>query len=98
VSFTSGVYAGIHIFAHLDAREVARADRLHLGFSVVVEPGDDGQAFRVVRLEDLPQFRAKTRPYSLLMSKPSGRINVNEYSFDAYRVLENQKIGSGDRS
>ena len=90
VSCTSTLYAGIHVIAHLDAREVARGDKVHPAFSIVAEPGEKGQPFRSVSLSDLPRFRESGGAYSLLMSKPSNRINVNGYTHLSYRVIENQ--------
>lgn len=90
VSCTSTLYAGIHVIAYLDAREVARGDRVHPAFSVVVEPGEKGQPFRSVSLSDLPRLRQSGGAYSLLMSKASGRIDVNDYTYLSYRVLDNQ--------
>jgi hypothetical protein len=90
VSCTSTLVAGIFVIARLDEREVARGDQVHLGFSILVEPGEKGQPFRKVSLFDLPWFRESGGTYSLLMSKPSGRIDVNDYTHLSYRVLENQ--------
>jgi len=102
VSCTSALIPLSRVIAHMDDREVARGDSVHSGFSVVVEPGDDGKAFRLVCLSDLPQFRAKAGAYSLLMSKPSGSIDVNGYTQVSYRVVENrssvQVIEVEDRS
>ena len=89
VSCTSTLFAGIFVIAHLDAREVARGDQVHPGFLIVVEPGEKGQPFRSVPLSDLPWYR-ESGAYSFLMSKPSGRIDVNDYTHLSYRVLENQ--------
>jgi len=73
VSCTSTLFAGIFVIAHLDAREVARGDQVHPGFLIVVEPGENGQPFRSVRLSDLPWIHARIREssgaYSFLMSK-----------------------------
>lgn len=90
VSCTSTLYTGIHVIAHLDAREVGRGDRVHPIFSMVVEPGDKGEPFRSVPLSDFQRCREAGKAYSLLMSKPSGRIEVNDYTYVSYRVLENQ--------
>jgi len=90
VSCASTLTAGIFVIAHLDAREVARGDQVHPGFLIVVEPGEKGQPFRSVRLSDLPRFRESGGAYSLLMSKPSGRIDINDYTHLSYRVIENQ--------
>ncbi len=90
VSCTTTLVAGIFVIAHLDAREVARGDQVHPGFLFVVEPGENGQPFRSVRLSDLPRLRESGGVYSFLMSKPSGRIDINDYTHLSYRVLENQ--------
>ena len=90
VSCTTTLYAGIHVIAHMDARDVARGDQVHSIFSIVVEPGDKGAPFRSVPLSEFPRLREIGNAYSLLMSKPSGRIDVNEYTHVSYRVLENQ--------
>jgi hypothetical protein len=90
VSCTSTLFAGIFVIARLDAREVARGDQVHLGFSIVLEPGEKGEPFRLVRLSDLPRIRESGGTYSFLMSKPSGRININDHTHLSYRVLENQ--------
>ena len=90
VSCTSTLFVGTFIIAHLDEREVARGEQVHPGFLIVVEPGEKGQPFRSVRLSDLPRFRESGEAYSFLMSKPSGRINVNDYTHLSYRVLESQ--------
>jgi hypothetical protein len=90
VSCTSTLFVGTFVIAHLDAREVARGDQVHPGFLIVVEPGEKGQPFRSVRLSDLPRIRESGGAYSFLMSKPSGRIDINDYTHLSYRVLENQ--------
>jgi len=90
VSCTSTLFAGIFVIAHLDAREVARGDQVHPGFLIVVEPGEKGQPFRSVRLSDLPRIRESGGVYSFLMLKPSGRIDINDYTHLSYRVIENQ--------
>jgi hypothetical protein len=90
VSCTSTLVAGIFVIAKLDAREVARGDQVHPAFLIVVEPGEKGQPFRSVRLSDLPRIRESGGAYSFLMSKPSGRIDVNDCTHLSYRVLENQ--------
>ena len=90
VSCTSTLFAGIFVIAHLDAREVARGDQVHSVFSIVVEPGKNGQPFQSVRLSDLPRIRESGGAYSFLMSKPSGRIDINDHPHLSYRVLENQ--------
>jgi len=90
VSCTSTLYVGIHAIAHLDTREVARGDQVHPAFSIVAEPGEKGQPFRSVSLSDFPRFRENSVAYSLLMSKPSGRIDVNDYTHLSYRVLDDQ--------
>jgi hypothetical protein len=90
VSCTSTLFVGPIVIAHLDEREVARGDHVHPGFLIVVEPGEKGQPFRSVRLSDLPRFRESGGVYSFLMSKPSGRIDVNDHTHLSYRVLENQ--------
>jgi hypothetical protein len=90
VSCTSTLIAGIFVIARLDAREVARGDQVHPGFFIVVEPGEKGQPFRSVRLSDLHRFRESGGAYSFLMSKPSGRIDINDHTHLSYRVLENQ--------
>jgi hypothetical protein len=88
-SCTSALFAGIFVIARLDAREVARGDQVHPAFLIVVEPGEKGQPFRSVPLSGLPRIR-ESGAYSFLMSKPSGRIDVNDYTHLSYRVLENQ--------
>lgn len=90
VSCTSTLFAGIFVIAHLDKKEVARGDKVHWGFSIVVEPGEKGQPFRSVSLYDLPRFRESGCAYSFLMSKPSGRIDINDYTHLSYRVIESQ--------
>jgi len=90
VSCTSTLVAGIFVIAKQDAREVARGDQVHPAFLIVVEPGEKGQPFRSVRLSDLPRLRQSGDVYSFLMSKPSGRIDINDYTHLSYRVLENQ--------
>jgi hypothetical protein len=90
VSCTSTLVAGIFVIARLDAREVARGDQVHPAFLIVVEPGEKGQPFRSVPLSGLPMIRESGGAYSFLMSKPSGRIDVNDYTHLSYRVLENQ--------
>jgi hypothetical protein len=90
VSCTSTFIAGVEVIARLDAREVARGDRVHGLFAIVVEPGDKGEPFRLVQLVELPRLRETGKAYSFLMSKPSGRIEVNELAYISYRVLENQ--------
>jgi hypothetical protein len=90
VSCTSTLIVGIIVIAKLDAREVAHGDQVHSGFLIVVEPGEKGQPFRSVRLSDLPRIREGGGAYSFLMSKPSGRIDINDYTHLSYRVLENQ--------
>ena len=93
VSCSSTLFAGILLIAKLDAREVARGDQVHPGFLVVVVPGEKGQPFRSVPLSDLPryeQFIESGGAYSFLMSKPSGRIDINDHTHLSYRVLENQ--------
>ena len=90
VSCTSTLYAGIQVIAHLDVREVARGDQVHPTFSIVVEPGDRVGPFRSVPLSEFPRLRETGKAYSLLMSKRSGRIDVNEYTHVSYRVLEDQ--------
>ena len=89
-SCTSALFAGIFVIARLDAREVARGDQVHPAFLIVVEPGEKGQPLRSVRLSDLPRIRESGGVYSFLMSKPSGRIDINDYTHLSYRVLENQ--------
>ncbi len=89
VSCASTLFAGIFVIAHLDAREVARGDQVHPVFSIVVEPGKNGQPFQKVSLSDLPWYR-ESGAYSFLMSKPSGRIDINDHTHLSYRVLENQ--------
>jgi hypothetical protein len=90
VSCASILFAGILVIAKLDEREVARGDQVHHDFSIVVEPGEKGQPFRSVPLYDLPPFRESGGVYSLLMSKPFGRIYVNDSTRLSYRVLSNQ--------
>jgi hypothetical protein len=90
VSCTSTLFVGTFVIAHLDAREVARGDQVHPGFFIVVEPGENGQPFRSVRLSDLRRLRESGGAYSFLMSKPSGRIDINDHTHLSYRVLENQ--------
>jgi hypothetical protein len=90
VSCTSTLFVGTFVIAHLDAREIARGDQVHPGFLIVVEPGEKGQRFRSVRLSDLPRIRESGGVYSFLMSKPSGRIDINDYTHLSYRVLKNQ--------
>ena len=90
ISCTSTLFVGTFVVAHLDEREVARGNQVHPGFFIVVEPGEKGQPFRSVRLSDLHRFRESGGAYSFLMSKPSGRIDINDYTYLSYRVLENQ--------
>lgn len=89
-SCTSTLYAGIHVAAYLDARDVACGDQVHPAFSIVIEPGEKGQPFQSLSLSDLARFRESTGAYSFLMSKPSGRIEVNEYTHLSFRVVQNQ--------
>jgi hypothetical protein len=90
VSCTSAVYIGTHVIAHLDARDVARGDRAHPTFLIVVESEDKSKPFRSMSLYEFQQFRETGKAYSLLMSKPSGRIDGNYDAYLSYRVLEDQ--------
>jgi hypothetical protein len=90
VSCTSTLFVGTFVVARLDEREVARGNQVHPGFFIVVEPGEKDQPFRSVRLSDLHRFRESGGAHSFLMSKPSGRIDINDYTYLSYRVLENQ--------
>ena len=95
VSCTGSLYAGTRIAAWLDTRDVARGDEVHRSFSVIVEPGVDGQPFRALRLYDLPRLLKEERGeregrISLLPSKPAGRIANGKHGWISYRVLEDQ--------
>ena len=85
VSCTTGLVAGVRIVEALDARDVARGDQVH-PITLVAEPGSNGQAFRVVRLYEVPKIREKGEAH-FLMSRPSGRIDVSQNTFVSYRVL-----------
>ena len=91
VSCTGTLYAGIQVIAKVDEREVARGDHVHSGFSVVVEPGENGLPFQLIPLSDLHRFTVVGKPSSLLLSKPSDRLQVSDYRYVAYRVLEQQE-------
>jgi len=88
VSCTSTLYAGIHLNAYLDAREIERGDSLHNGFSVAVMNGNDAAAFQLLALSELHRFRVVGEHYQLLLPKPFARIKINDYQYIAYRVLE----------
>lgn len=93
VSCTGSLYVGTRIAAWLDTRDVARGDEVHRSFSVIVEPGVDGQPFRAQRLSELPRLlkeEGRERPISLLPSKPAGRIANGKHGWFSYRVLEDK--------
>jgi hypothetical protein len=56
----------------------------------VVESEDKSQPFRSMSLREFQQLRETGKPYSLLMSKPSGRISRDYDAYLSYRVLEDR--------
>lgn len=92
VSCTSGLYAGMHVASRMDERDTARGQQVHPAFSIVAEPGVDGQAFQLVRLADIESFKkkgaAQSIPQSFLMSEPSGTLESGGYASVSYRVLQ----------
>lgn len=88
VSCTGILYTGVHINAHLDAREVKRGDQLHSGFSVAVMQGDNNSAFQLLALSELYRFRVVGEQYQLWLPTPFERIKTSEYQHIGYRVLE----------
>ncbi len=88
VSCTSGLYAGMHVAARMDERDTTSGQQVHLAFSIVAEPGVDGQAFQMVRLADIAKFRKKGGAPTFLMSKPSGTLESGGYASVSYRVLQ----------
>ncbi|MBV5310244.1 hypothetical protein [Chromatium okenii] len=91
VSCTSALYAGIHIKAHLDEREVNRGDQLHNGFSVAVLSKHDATQFQLLAFSELHRFRVVGEQYQLLLPKPFARMKINDYQYIAYRVLEQKE-------
>jgi len=91
VSCSSTLYTATNVIARLDERDVVRGDEVHAGFSVVVTPGENGNSFRQASLPDLKSLRQKGEAYSLLMSKPSDQVDVNDRTHIAYHVLESSE-------
>lgn len=87
VSCATGIVAGKHVVAAVDARNVERGDEPHPQFSVVLEPGEAGKPFRVVRLSNLPSPWKAGPPFTYLMSRPTGSITERGSDF-SYRVIE----------
>ncbi len=83
VACTSGTLLGTRVVAALDNRDALRGDRLHAQFRIAAEPGENGQAFRVVVMKDWQQAKPE---YSFLMSRPSASIEDSRSRY-SYRVL-----------
>ncbi len=96
VSCTATLFAGTHLVAEFDTRNVSKGDSVHSLFKVVVETGEDGKPLRVVRLDELsgPKERmtlAKSSGnISFLMSNPNGNFDASSSSI-SYQVTENSK-------
>lgn len=88
VSCTSSLYAGMHVASYLDERDTTRGDQIHPAFSIVAEPGVDGQSFRMVRLAEIEPFRKKGMAKIFLMSQSSGELESGGYASVSYRVLQ----------
>ena len=56
VSCTASLFAGTHLVAKLDARDVNKGESVHSRFSMVIESGDNGEPFQVVNLDDLARL------------------------------------------
>jgi len=93
LSCTTGVVMGPQIVAKLDERDVTKGDTVHSLFKVAAEPGEEGQSFRVLSMEQVESYLAKSEkdatktPLMFRMSRPSGVIDLERSTFE-YRVLE----------
>ena len=98
VSCTASLFAGTHLVAKLDARDVNKGESVHSRFSMVIESGDNGEPFQVVNLDDLAfvqeilKFSDTTDVVSFLMSKPSGHLNSDGSRF-SYQVIDDTASG-----
>ncbi len=98
VSCTSTFYAGMDLLSRLHPLPfflvVVEPGENGQPFQlVIVKSGENGKPLRSVSFFDLPEFRDTGRDSggaSLLMSKPLGRIDVNDYTYLSYRVREDQ--------
>ena len=93
LSCTTGVFVGPQIVAKLDERDVTKGETVHSLFKVAAEPGAEGQSFRVLSMEQVESYLAKSEkdatktPLMFRMSRPSGVIDLERSTFE-YRVLE----------
>ena len=87
VSCTTGVFAGTHLFAHLDARDVRKGDRIHSDFSVVATPGESGKPFALVPFRGISEFASAAPNHSFLMAKTSNRMDLGRGAVVSYTVL-----------
>jgi hypothetical protein len=93
VSCAASLYSAVRVVAKLDARDVSRGDSLHSRFSMVIEPGSDGEPFQVMDLSGLRRIqkefngRDSADDVSFLMSKSDGRLERGTSSY-SYQVLE----------
>jgi hypothetical protein len=98
ISCSGTLFAGIHLIAKLDARDVKKGDSVHRLSSFVVEPGQNGEPFMAVPLSELINFKEKmasslaTGKTSFLLSRPNAQITSNESRF-SYKVIEESPSG-----
>lgn len=93
VNCTGTLFAGTFLVANLDAREVEKGESVHPLFSFIVESRESSEPILAVKLSELPNFKQKmanmgaTDNYSFVMSRPDGRITLNN-SIISYQVIE----------
>ena len=98
VSCTTGLLAGTHLVARLDARDVNKGESVHSRFSMVINGGDNGEPFQVINQDDLAFFEEilklsdTTDVVSFLMSNPSGHLNSDSSGF-SYHVIKETATG-----
>jgi len=98
VNCTGTLFGGTYLAANLDARDVEKGDSVHTLFSFVVESKESSESILAVQLSELPKFKQRmadtgaTDNYSFLMSRPNGRITLDD-SIITYQVIEETTSG-----
>jgi hypothetical protein len=93
VGCTASLFAGTHIVANIDSRDVSKGETVHSRFSVVFEEARSAERFQAISLYDLTRIKEAmsgadaAHEMSFLMSHPSGHLDADTSSF-FYQVIE----------
>jgi hypothetical protein len=90
VSCTVSSAVGYAVIVKNDQRDVSRGDTVHKGFMVVVEPGENGAAFRLLSLGEVSAIKQISTTNTFLMSAPKGRTPIVDGWQATYIVLTTQ--------